>query len=332
MEGELAVADIRGLVAAIACTHRFGFELPLRVALPHLKSIDRLSGILEAGKNTEGIVVRDAAGIRLRHRIISEYIWKSVLTERERFDAILSVSLNLAPLINPATIAAKSRAHRIVRELLDQASLANDVGFEARSLFAKLESSYSWSSRFWDQRALLEYRLESYTKAYSYSQKAVSLERHAFAFTTLGTICVKEAVRHATTEPLRARELYFEGEAALSSARQAAERQGMSFEHPFVAFFSQTIRLLRSVPSDSAMFGPIEEVWGVWTHAARTSECFRSQYGQERLNDIDATWMKLRLGHGRSGDGDSSKSGDPDLDGSPQVSRKRQHNRRDAPR
>lgn len=331
VDGELAAADIRSLVAAIACTHRFGFDLPLRVALPYLKSIDRLSSILEAGKNTEGIVVRDAAGIRLRHRIISEYIWKSVLTERERFDAILSVSLNLAPLINPATIAAKSRAHRIVRELLDQASLVNDVGFEARSLFARLEGSYSWSSRFWDQRALLEYRLESYTRAYSYSQKAVSLERHAFAFTTLGTICVKEAVRLASAEPIRARELYFEGEAALSNARQAAERQDMSFEHPFITFFSQTIRLLRSIPSDSAVFGPIEEVWGTWTHAARASECFRSQYGQDRINELDATWMKLRLGHGRSHRSDPSKTGDPTIANKPQASHKPQRNRSGAP-
>ncbi len=309
VRGELADRSDLGLVGAIACTHRFGFELPLRIALSFSKTVERFKKVLDAGASSEGLVVRDSGGVRLRHRIVSEYVWRDVLSPEERYSAILSVATNLAPLINPATIAAKSRPHRIVRELLDQAALVDDVGLEARKLFDELETYYAWSSRFWDQRALLEYRLENQGKAYSYSQKAVSLEKHAFAFTTLGTICLKESVRLLGTEAIRAKQLYFEGVDSLDLARRASERQGMSFEHPFVAFFSQTIRLAKGLPSEDPDFGAISELWKVWLANARSSECFQGRFGSERLRDVEAMWMKIQLSRARAGAQDAPSMG-----------------------
>jgi hypothetical protein len=308
IKAELAERSDLGLIAAIACTHRFGFELPLRVALSYSRSVERFKKLLDAGVSSEGLAVRDTGGVRLRHRIVSEYVWRNILTNEERFAAIASVATNLAPLINPATIAAKSRPHRIVRELLDQAVLLEDVGLDARKLFDELEPYYAWSSRFWDQRALLEYRLENYGKAYSFSQKAVSLEKHAFAFTTLGTICLKESVRLLMTESVRAKQLYFEGVESLEFARRASERQGMSFEHPFVAFFSQTIKLVKNLPDDDPDFVAISEHWKVWLSNARGSDCFQGRYGAERLRDVEAMWMKLQLAREGGREGEASQS------------------------
>lgn len=295
VDSEIKQGADRTLLAAIACVHRFGFSLPLRLALSYFSEIDGFKKVLRDGDTAEGLVVRDQSGVRLRHRIISEYIWKSVVSAEERYTAIHAISERLAPLINPAMIAAKSIPHRIVREMLDQDVLVSDIGLSTKQMFDELELAFDWSSRYWDQRALFEYRIEKYSKAYSYAQKAVSLERHAFAYTTLGTICLKEAVRYLSIEPPRAKEFFFEGSEALDMARKAAERQELSFEHPFVAFFSQAARFVRALPREDIDFFVVAEHWGTWFKTARASTVFQSRYGEDRLRDIEGTWLKLQL-------------------------------------
>jgi len=312
VEAEFSGGADRLFVSAVACVHRFGFLLPLRIALSYFSEIDGLKGVLMDGDTSEGMIVRDSWGIRLRHRVVSEYIWKSVLTVGERYAAILRVAEQLAPLINPTTISTKSIAHRITREMLDHDTLNNDIGIETGKLYGELEVAFDWSSRFWDQRALFEYRADRFSQAYSFSQKAVSLERHAFAYTTLGTICMKEAVRLIKSEAMRAKDLYFEGVEALDAGRRASERQDLVFEHPFVTFFSQTARFIRMMESSDTDFAVVAEYWETWYRTARESPAFRHEYGNQRLADIQGTWLKLQLAR-RRGDMESSLNEPADL-------------------
>ncbi|WP_080898223.1 SIR2 family protein [Variovorax paradoxus] len=297
---ELNAGANRELIAAIACTHRFGHALPLTLALSRAGGFESLKISLAKDSDSESLIIRDSHGVRLRHRIISEYVWESVLTSEERYASVVMVAKNLAPLINPSTIISKSKPHRIVRELLDQEALVRDVGIRAPIIFDDLEYAYGWSSRFWDQRALLEYELEHYDKAYSFSHNAVSLEKHAFAFTTLGTICLKESIRLAMIEKTKAKELFFEGTDSLDSARRASERLGMSFEHPFVAFFSLTARFVTMLPPEDIEFTAINELWGVWTRNAKDAACFQNEVGRKRLADLKSMWMKAQLARERA--------------------------------
>jgi hypothetical protein len=299
VEAEFAAGASRLFVGAIACVHRFGLLLPLRIALSYFSEIDGFQRVLMDGDTSEGLVVRDSWGVRLRHRVVSEYVWRSVLSPEERYAAILRLAEQLSPLINPNTISAKSIAHRITREMLDHEVLNADIGIETGRLYSELEPQFDWSSRFWDQRALFEYRAGRFSQAYSFSQKAVSLERHAFAFTTLGTICMKEAVRILRSEPIRAKELYFEGVEALESGRRSAERQELVFEHPFVTFFSQTARFIRAMPFSDVDFAVLAEYWETWYRSAQDSPVFRLEYGNQRLADIRGTWLKLQLARRR---------------------------------
>lgn len=83
----------------------------------------------------------------------------------------------------------------------------------------------------------------------------------------------------------------------------------MSFEHPFVAFFSQTIKLAKSLPPEDPDFGAISELWKVWLANARSSECFQGKFGAERLRDVEAMWMKLQLSRVGAGAQDTPSSG-----------------------
>ena len=123
--------------------------------------------------------MRDSTGLRLRHRILSEYTWADTFTPDERYRAMSFVVAALAPLINPAVINAKGIEHLILREMLDQEAVSSSIGNSALDFYEEQEALLGWSSRYWDQRALLESRIEGhFPKAYSYSQKAISLERH----------------------------------------------------------------------------------------------------------------------------------------------------------
>lgn len=67
-------------------------------------------------------------------------------------------------------ISAKGIEHLMLREVLDQEQVSLSIGTKALAFYEVHEPLLGWSSRYWDQRALLESRIEGhFAKAYSYS-------------------------------------------------------------------------------------------------------------------------------------------------------------------
>jgi hypothetical protein len=288
---------VRPLVVAIACVHRFGYALPLLTAMAvgHLP-FTKFKELLGAGIGADGPIVREPLGLRLRHRILSEYAWKEVFSQDEKFDATYAVVASLAPLINPAIIGAKEYPHLIVRKVFDQERVSESVGLRALELFEDFEGMLGWNSRYWEQRALLEARTGNFSKAYSYAQKAVSLERHPFAFTSLGTICVNHAVRLYPSNPIDAKALYFEGEEALDKSVKSATYTNQSYEHPFVTFFAGTLKLVATLRADDADRSAVEERWNIWIKRAKGALCFSTYYGRQRIKNLEKDWLRYNLG------------------------------------
>lgn len=208
------------LIAPIACVHRLGFSLPIRAAMIACgRQFTEFRSLIENHLKAEGIIVRDERGLRLRHRVLSEYAWADSITEDERYRAMSAIVATLAPLVNPAVIRAKGIEHLILREVLDQEQVSLSIGTRSLQFYEEHEEVLGWSSRYWDQRALLESRIEGhFPKAYSYSQKAISLERHPFAYTSLGTICMRHCVKLVSNNRIEAMKYFHEGEEALSTA------------------------------------------------------------------------------------------------------------------
>ncbi|WP_406805886.1 SIR2 family protein [Burkholderia semiarida] len=299
IDAELRDAATKNVSTVVACVHRFGHLLPIATAMRAAGAhFDRFKALLEDALGSDGIIVRERKGLRLRHRVISEELWK-FQTVGQKYDAMLLVCQHLAPAINPKTIKAKLLPHRIVREILDVEEVVNSLQLRAFEFYAELEPIYGWSSRFWDQRALLESKAGNFQKAYSYSQKAVSLERHAFAYNTLGYICLVQANHMAESNSQESKEIYTEGVAALDDARVAAERNDLSFEHPYVTFFSNTLRYAQHFGQDDVSFSLVESHWDRWIKAAHDASCFKTHYGQRRIRELMASWLKVKLARGK---------------------------------
>jgi len=298
IDAELRDDSTRNISTVIACVHQFGHLLPIATAMKAAgPDFERFRSLLESALGSEGIIVREGRGLRLRHRIVSEELWK-IQSVDKKYAAMVLVCQHLAPVINPKTIKAKLLPHRIVREILDVEEVGNSLQLRAFEFYQQLEPIYGWSSRFWDQRALLESKAGNFPKAYSFSQKAVSLERHAFAYNTLGYICLVQANNIAEFNAQESKAIYTEGVEALDEARVAAERTELSFEHPYVTFFSNTLRYARHFLQDDVSFSFIQSHWDRWIKEARGASCFKTHYGQERIRELTGNWLKMQLARG----------------------------------
>ncbi|WP_460120325.1 P-loop NTPase [Pseudomonas sp. H3_G09] len=281
----------------VICVHRFGFSLPIRVAMVVCgMQFGKFSSLVDIQLKTEGILVRDERGLRLRHRILSEYAWEQVLNEQERYDAMSAIVTALAPLVNPDVIKMKGIEHLILREVLDQEQVALSIGPKALKFYESHETELGWSSRYWDQRALLESRHEGhFPKAYSYSQKAISLEHHPFAFTSLGTICMRHCIRLINDNRIEALKYFHEGEEALTTAYELNSSSEKPHEHPFVTFFASAVKLLRTLDPLDSEFEIILELHRIWLERAADSPAFASILGKKRVREVRAFQLKERL-------------------------------------
>lgn len=286
----------RDFIARIACVHRFGFSLPLRAALAsgglHFSGF---KDVLGEHLMAHGILVRDYTGLRLRHRVLSKYIWSDLFTPDERYQAMSSVVQALAPLVNPAVIRAKGIEHLILREVLDQEKVSLSTGGSALKFYEEHEPDLGWSSRYWDQRALLESTIDGhFSKAYSYSQKAISLERHPFAYTSLGTICMTYSTRVVDENRMEAMKYFYEGEEALSTALRltAPDR---AYEHPFVKFFASAAQMFRKLNPNDSESDAILQLFRIWIQRAKDSPAFSTSFGQKRLREMEALELKQAI-------------------------------------
>lgn len=292
----LGTQSQRELVARIACVHRFGFSLPLRAALTSSSlEFGAFKDVLGEHLTAHGILVRDYTGLRLRHRILSKYIWSDLFTTDERYQAMSSVVQALAPLVNRAVIRVKGIEHLILREVLDQEQVSMSTGSQALKFYEDHEPDLGWSSRYWDQRALLESKIDGhFSKAYSYSQKAISLERHPFAYTSLGTICMNHSTRIVDGNRMEAMKYFYEGEEALSTALKLTD-PGRAYEHPFVKFFASAAQMFRKLNPRDSEFDAILQLFRIWTQRAKDSPAFATSFGQKRLREMQALELKQAM-------------------------------------
>lgn len=293
----LSTPSDKELVSRIACVHRFGFPLPIRAALLSSGlSFSDFKYILDGQLSAEGPMVRDEKGVRLRHRILSQYAWTDCFDVDDRYTAMSGVVKALAPLVNPAVIRAKQIEHLIIRKVLDQEEVSQSIGPRALEFYEAHEDLLGWSSRYWDQRALLESKIEGhFSKAYSYSQKAISLEKHSFAYTSFGSICMTHALRIFDHDQINSMKYFREGEEALTTAWELAEKKGVLHEHPFVKFFASASHLARRMNARDTEFGILLQFYEIWLERARASKVFASAYGSARVQELQSTLMKQTM-------------------------------------
>lgn len=294
---EISSSEDKIFFSRIICVHRFGFSLPIRVAVFACNmQFGRFAKLIDKQLKAEGILVRDERGLRLRHKILSEYAWNQIFSETERYEAMAAIVKAFAPLVNPEVIKKKGLEHLILREVLDQEQVVRSIGTSALKFYESYEVELGWSSRYWDQRALLESQYDGhFPKAYSYSQKAISLELHPFAFTSLGTICMRHSSAVIKENRIEALKYFREGEEALTKAYQLNSSNGKNHEHPFVTFFSSASKLLRDISPGDSEFGVILEFYRIWVQRAEESSTYSTFQGKRQVNAFKSVLLKQEL-------------------------------------
>lgn len=278
----------RQLILATAATHRFGFSLPFEFA-------DSISG--GAVVDSEGpdgvlgdIAYSDERGIRLRSRAFSMRTWQQIPVG-EKFDITLFLARHLSPLVVPQSIARRSYAYRLLRELMDCDVVRGDLADRANEWYEELLPLLGWNSRYWEQRALLSLKTKEDDKAYSYAKEAVQRQpRDAFPHTTLGTVCLNIATRRQDQTGL---ERFWEGVKSLETSRKLAVERGTEWEHPYVTFFTYALRAFPLYPMAAER---LSGEWSDWMRIAKGSNLFNYDHeGQETLDGYQTEWLKLAV-------------------------------------
>lgn len=283
-------AQLRAMVLATAAVHRSGYSL----LFDHADSILGSHQIEEAvtpPSDLSSIAYLDEKGVRLRSHSFAARVWaESTLDEKYR--TTLHLARLLAPLVVPQTIRRRTYAYRTLRELMDCDAVRRDLRERANSWYEELLPALGWNARYWEQRALLALKERRDDIAYSYAREALSKQpRDAFPHTTLGTVCLNIAIRRGGSVGL---DRYWEGTRALDASRRLAIERANEWEHPYVTFFTYTIRAYPLFPEASER---IASEWNRWMREAKQSRLFGfDDEGRSMLDRYQTEWLKLAVG------------------------------------
>ena len=229
----------------------------------------------------------DRNGVRPPHRITAGMVVESALSMEERFAAMRSLMLALAPHIDITAIVNLTRPYRLLRRLMDQESVMRLVGPDlGRTLYEVIQDPYDWNGRYWDQRALFESELGNHVQARSYAEHSLKTHHHPFALNTLGTVLGRMAVQGGDIEVLK------EAIRNLEYARD--QRRWDASEHPYVTFFTTMVRFgqewgLAAIPTQ------LRSTFTEWLNQANRSVVFSNARTEQQLEIFQQDWLYLTV-------------------------------------
>ncbi|MBR0704562.1 SIR2 family protein [Bradyrhizobium diazoefficiens] len=171
-------------------------------------------------------------------------------------DRTLSTFVNLAeelgPWVNRETIIARAPEPRLSGRLFDYDDVVSKfLGSNAKEFYDRVNSSWRWNSRYWEQVALLN--LAEYQKlsnpgegkdylenAVTHARHAVAVEHHPFPLTTLGKVLLARMT--APREPMK--DSFDEAFEKLSEAIAIEERRNRVSAQPYGIIFGGVISYL----------------------------------------------------------------------------------------
>jgi len=289
VRGDIGSSNLVALAHGVSLTHRWGYALPIRNAslVSGIDSMALAEMCGDTGEMSDVFSLSDK-GISFRHRVLASHFFDSRRDFSSRKEVLVQLISQLAPLVTVASIRAKTYTHLVCRAITRREAVLDAVGNidAARQVYTDVEPSFGHNSRFWEQRALLESSAGDHSKAYSYAQEAVFREQHAFPFTTLGRVCMSQAISLGAENPRMALERFKEGNAALLQAKSVARRSEL-VAHPFTAFFYYAEKFLpfsRQVPGGEHF---LKDEWSDWMKQAKRNKILEEQ----ELMAAEKNWL-----------------------------------------
>ena len=277
---------LRRLYAACSVAYESGYPLPLGMSSKIAGlTAKELEAILLGDE--QDIMLIDSNGVRPPHRITARMVVESALSIDERFAAMRSLMLALAPHIDITAIVNLTRPYRLLRRLMDQESVMRLIGpVLGRNLYEVVQQYYDWNGRYWEQRALFESELGNHAQARSYAEHSLKIHYHPFALNTLGTVLGRMAVENGDTDVLRE---------AINNLEYARDRRRWdASEHPYVTFFTIMIRFGQEWGL-SAMPTQLRSTFTEWLGHARRSIVFSNSDAEDQLMTFQRDWLYLAV-------------------------------------
>jgi hypothetical protein len=271
ISSDLGEDSFVALAHAVSLTHRWGYPLPLRSASV-ASGLDpvQIGRLCEESGSLSDIFTIEPKGIKFRHRVLATHFFTRRRNNLVRTEVLLKIISTLGPLVTIDAIRSRSYPFLICRALMDRKAVIDTVGGidEARDFFSRTEDVLGGNSRFWEQRALLESEANEHERAYSYAHEAASRERHPFPLTTLGRVCMSQAVQVGKYSPDAGMDRFKEGNASLLEARSIARRPEVE-AHPFTCFFEYAIKMHDIARQSASGSSFLRNAWDEWMFEAK---------------------------------------------------------------
>ena len=212
----------------------------------------------------------------------------NTLPRSARYEISLSLAKSLAPHVDEQSMRAGTVEYRIIRHLMDRATVLRLVGPEkAREWYDQMREYYHWNGRYWDQRALLESGFGAHETARSYAERSIQVHNHSFGYNTLGTVLLRMAINRGNAESL------IDGIKNLERAR-GFQNWGER-EHPFVTFFTSLLRFsenwgINAIPQQA------RAAWTQWFRDANSATLFSRPEQRVQLEQWNSRWLNLAVG------------------------------------
>lgn len=139
---------------------------------------------------------RDREFITARHRVIAETTVRQCFDDEALIEESRALALALAPYVGRPAMMRRTAEARLARELMDaDGPVVKRLGGVAERWFSDIEPAWGWTSRYWEQRALVALNAKSYGRARDFAQQAVGIEIHRFPLATAGLVHIASAQR-----------------------------------------------------------------------------------------------------------------------------------------
>jgi hypothetical protein len=275
---ELA-SDVLDLVIL---TSEIGYAAPIGIIARAVGKAQReIAELIHDGGPVERLIYLERGLIRPRQASLAARLSQEQIKRDRRYELCLVLAKNMAPFINPATIAARTRYTRTVGQLMDGQRIYRWFGREgAEQWFVDLYDEYSWNSRYWEQRALAE--LEDpeprYEKAEAWAHEAIAKHRDPFSLNTLATVLMRSST---AGKPLDY-DVFESGLQAAEDARRAAHPS----EHPYTTAMFY-LRRAYKLASDDATKRHLRRAFNNWYQLAiespvATASAVRDGFDEQR--------------------------------------------------
>lgn len=240
-------------------------------------SASDLRGQLSAAPLQRLIQAAPRGGISARHWGLAARASTQVLTVDRRYSATIELVSAAAPYVHPTTISQRTREVSLVAKLMDAQRVVAAFGrVRAATFYDELEATFSWNSRFWEQRALAE--LESpeprYERAEAWAREAVTRHEDGLSLNTLATVLLRRSVSTSSLDV----DTFFEGLATVDEARRVSLDRVT--EHPYVTALSY-LRRGRALANEASLAQRIDQVFNFWRLEVESSRAW-AQTGMRR--------------------------------------------------